>query len=588
MKLFSLYRVELRRMCHSKMFWQTAFLSLCAPLLGYSVYEPARPDIMAGHYIANPVLAGTAAGAVLWMAFALFEADRPRRSGTDVLAESVVSPVYLPAAGMGAELTLSAAVTIACALLYLPYTAKRMDYLFGAGFYFENFLVFMLLTWWVSILLADALYYITNRVELAAACYAGLAYPGLGFGFGERDYFVRWLNPMVISYSDGFPSLWPLRVGLYSRGIWLCLGLGGFLFSLLCIRRYRKGLVASVAAAFRKPGPAKAYLPVSAAAIAAAGIFLWIYQPFVDHGPESVVYRAMEKDAYVKTATYAHFSINTEPVSGKVFGRAEYQLPVPYSGESVLRLNSGYRITGMTYDGWPVPFRTVEEDVNGDRPTYFTVQGDYGKNLVIEYEGIPAAAKSTARYRVTDTVDYDYIALGGQALLPWMENYWCRESTLEITIPGGLTPFVNYGLMEECVDNGNGTKTWSCADVNYIMDFTAGHYVVERLSMEGMEIDFAYGESYQEAVEEYHVKQAVLDVFDYGNRHYGEMEFLDDGRLLLLQRSAMFSGGPRVPECPSGLRWCCRRTHWETLKREPALRKCSSMRCSISGGAGTA
>ena len=169
MRFFSLYRVELRRLLLTKFIWLISALCLCSPLLGYTVYKPVTAEYytaesMSDLYIGNPVLAGTAAGAVLWAVIAIVEGDRQRRSGTDILADSAAPPTAHSAAKTAALMTISATVTLLCALAYFPFTAAILEYLFDAGFYFMNFFVFVLPTWWISILFADGLYRITRRV----------------------------------------------------------------------------------------------------------------------------------------------------------------------------------------------------------------------------------------------------------------------------------------------------------------------------------------------------------------------------------------------------------------------------------------
>lgn len=543
MKGVSLYRVELRRLALSKVFWGIAVLCLCAPLLGYSVYTPCvySGNIMSCIYIANPVLAGTTVGAVLWAVFVIFETSRLHRSGTNVLTDAVASPVSLSAARISAMLTLSVVVAIICSLLYLPFTAVKMEYLFMADFYFKNFLVFMLPTWWISILFAEAFYLLTYKIELAVILYTVTAYFSFS-RFAEDDYFMRWINPRVAAYSDGFVSLWFLRIGAYSRMIWLCIALGIWLLSLLCIRKYHKNLIFSFARGLKK-----VYIPILAGVTILIGTFMRQSQPFVDHGSK-------DPDIYYSTAvTYApdaentsstHFSVTAMPATGEIHATAQYRLLKPYHGESVLQLNSGYKITGITYGDQDISFRTEINKINGLRLVYFTLPDIYGQKLVIEYEGIPSTANCSSGFQIKYSVDENYITLGGQALFPWIESYaQIGDATMDITIPDNLTPFLNYNRMNQFVDNGDGTKTWTSSCSTYTMNFTAGHYMIDKIYADNLAIDFAYGEAYQTAVNDYDVKTAIADVFNYCGKHYGVLSFSDNQRLLLLQISSMYGGG---------------------------------------------
>lgn len=543
MRLFSIYRVELRRLLLSKMIWAVTVLCMLAPLLGYSLYIVSSQSVMSGRYIANPVLAGTTVGGILWALVTILESDRLHRNGTDILTDAVASPVSLCAARMSAALTISAVVTLIVSLVYLPFTAEKMDYLFSAEFYFANFFVFMLLTWWISILLADAFYQITRRNEISFILYAVMAYFSFS-GFVSSDYFMGWLNPYVVTYSDGFPSYWPLRIGLYTRLIWLFIALGLWLLSVLCIRRYQLNLVYSLVRGLKK-----VHILLPAAVMIISGSLLWHYQSFIDHGPDEYDHEYTDRTyAPSKMFNAVRYNIKTDPVSGKIYARAEYDVGIPYSEEAVLRLNPGYEITAMTYGGEVVPFRTVDDDVNGERPTYFTLPKVSMKTLVIEYEGMPTVAKFQAKFQVPGSVDRSYITLGGKMLFPFMENYSSvNDASLAITIPDDLTPFLNYELMTEYVDNGDGTKTWTAECPLYVMDFTAGNYVIDTIYADDLQIDFAYGEAYKTIVEESDARQAVIDVFRYCGEHYGELVWAEDKRMLLQQRSAMLMGGYALP-----------------------------------------
>jgi hypothetical protein len=255
LRLFSLYRVELRRLALSKYTWVIAALSLCAPLFGYHIYIQTNTVVTTGKYISSPVLAGAVIGAILWAVLTLLESDRVYRAKTDVLTDTAASPIQTALSRVFALMTLSAAATLICLLVYLPYTLTKVDYLFDFGLYLSSFLVLMLLTWWISILLSAALYQITRRIELAGLLYAGGAYLSLSPYF-HSNYFIHWLNPLIVSYSDGYSNAFPLRISFYTRVLWLALAGGLWALSLVCIRRYQKNLAGSFLRGIRK-----AYIP---------------------------------------------------------------------------------------------------------------------------------------------------------------------------------------------------------------------------------------------------------------------------------------------------------------------------------------
>ncbi len=546
-KLFSLYRVELRRLLLSRMVWSITALCMFAPLIGYLLPFFSDSRTMSGHYIANPVLAGTMTGAILWAILTIIEADRLHRSGVSVLTDAVAAPVSLSTARTLALLTIAILVTAVTALVYLPYTAQKISYLFEVDFYFANFLILMLPTWWISILFADSLYRITRRVELSVMLYVGLVCVNIG-GMVFCDYFTRWLSPRIISYSDGFSSIWPLRIVLYTRLIWICLAVGFWLFSTLCVRRYQRGLVFSL-----MRGLKRIYILMPAILLVIAGITLWRFQPFIDHGPNKYVFITDTGNEDEETSIFLiksiRYNIRTDPVFGRLYGRAEYDIQSPYNGEASLTLSPGYKITKMTYGDSEVSFRTVKEDMNGWRSTYFELPQEYNKTLVIEYEGFPTLARASALHRAEDCIDPNYISLSSASLFPLLNNYYTpqKAAEVEITIPEHLTPLLNYATMSNFIDNGNGTKTWSAVCPSYVMNFTAGDYVIDTISVDDLDIDFVYGKTYQSIVDESNVRQAIVDVFTYCGEHYGKLPWAKDNRLLLQQRSSMVMGGYALP-----------------------------------------
>lgn len=111
-KISNLYYVELRRLILSKSMWLILLLCIVSPLMGYTIYTPCSPgDAISNQYIANPVLAGTILGAVLFAVITIVETDRLHRSQTDILTDSITSPVVLSTVKIFSLLTISAGTT---------------------------------------------------------------------------------------------------------------------------------------------------------------------------------------------------------------------------------------------------------------------------------------------------------------------------------------------------------------------------------------------------------------------------------------------------------------------------------------------
>ncbi|MCL1965115.1 MAG: hypothetical protein FWF69_08665 [Firmicutes bacterium] len=539
MKAFALYRVELRRLALSKFTWIAAGLSVCGPLFGYDMYVPSSTWVMTGKYIANPVLAG----AVLWAVLSMLESDRIYRAKTDVLTDAVLSPDTLAASRMFAVMTLCAAVSLLTALVYLPYTMNKVGYLFELGLYAYSFLIVLLPTWWISILLAAALYQITRRIELAGLLYAVCVYFSFSQFFGNH-YFTHWINPIILSYSDGFSNASPLRITLYTRFIWLAIAGGAFALSLLCMRRYQKNLLGSIARGVRK-----IYIPITAAALVSAGVFLWTGQPFVDHGPIEYDYEyRYRRDVGSSNTRVSSASYRLEPnvMAGRLKGRVTFDFTKYGEGEDWIAMNPGYTIAKMTVDGDDIPYKTlIGSEVNGERKTVFTLPPvSARRNLVVEYEGFPSSAKCFP-LSVTTEISLEYISLINDGVGPFSTSFVpCASSTWELILPSGLTPVVDHVLLENPEDNHNGTKTWRTTIYRYGLPWIlAADFDAITFEAAGTAVELIYAHKYDRNMREYGVSKAIADVMNYCTEHQGKLGFAKGKRLVMLQRSAMFGGG---------------------------------------------
>ena len=87
-------------------------LTILSPAVGLFLYKPATASTMLSMYLANPAIAGGAAGGVLFGILAIHEWDRTARNRVDVLTDAVVSP-------------LTAALTRLLALLAVAVMTRR-------------------------------------------------------------------------------------------------------------------------------------------------------------------------------------------------------------------------------------------------------------------------------------------------------------------------------------------------------------------------------------------------------------------------------------------------------------------------------
>lgn len=543
MKLFSLFRVELRRLLHSKVCLSVAALSLLTPMFGYSLYTPSIQVLMSGKYLANPVLAGTAISAILFAILTIIEADRTYRTRIDALINSVSSPVRMAFARILAMIGFSTLTGLFCTALYLPYTIIKLDYIFDFATYLASFFIIMMPTWWISILLAAALYQITRRVELSGLLYAVCVFLCYSPYF-QNSFFARWINPLITAYSDGFSNAYTLRITLYTRIMWLTIAGGVFSLSLICIRQYQKNLIGSFWRGIRK-----VYIPITTAALVTAGTLLWLGQPFIDHGPLEFDYNHISATSLSNpnnpVCNNILYKITAKPLTGTVHGIAQYTIS---SSDGVLEnslwLNPGYKILGITYGSKKLDFKTLNNDVNGERQTVFTLPKAENQILTVEYEGFPTLLRCYSAYDRWFDVSAEYVSLSNAYSVPVNISFCLPpSSSIEITLPSKLTPIVEHKFVDNYTDNQNGTRTWK-AEVqrNQYIWITACDYDVIPFTAAGVNVDLVYNSKYNKNIRAYDIPKAIADVFNYCTSHQSEIKFSDNGRMMMLQRNGCGGG----------------------------------------------
>jgi len=565
-----LYRVELRRLALSKFTWAAIVLTLCAPLFGYSMHL-SNAAVLTGQYIANPVLSGTAYGALIWGLLTIIESNRIHRAGAGTLIDAIASPITMAWVRVAALVTLSAGACVLTALVYLPYTIINVGSLFTFSLYIISFLVLMLPTWWISIFLASAISHIARRIEVAGLLYAGAILFGFG-AFFSQNLFTSWLIPIMLTFSDGFSSLFYLRIAFYTRIMWLALSGGLWVFSLLCIRRYQKGLAGSF---FR--GIRKVYLPIGAAVLFAAGSMLWILQPFVDHGPVEFAhasFRSSPSDTEISNVLYR---LTPNPATGRVNGIAEFTasmqdtdsaadqdsqgiaargtgygnshvningLTAGRSGQFGLWLNAGYRIVSIEYDGQPAQFTTTTEFERDARLTSFTITQDGWHTLRIEYEGFPTMIRAFAPSSWGNEINTTNITLNNTAAIPQVDGLALPSFySLELTLPGNMVPVVNHRLITDYTQLAGGSRLWTAQVNDTRLRLNAADYMVESFVAAGMDVDFIFSRAYEDIMREFDIPGSIAQVLDFFTEILGPLHWAHLPSLSMLQSSALMFGG---------------------------------------------
>ena len=544
MRTLRLFRLEVTRLLRSPMTWLAAAIALVIPLAGYSLFPLLGWTTMATLYLADPISIGTLGGTAVFAVLALYELSRVRRFHMGALTDSIASPFLLNAARV-LSLTLCALATAALGfVLYLPYTAWRLDLVFSLGDYFLCwFLVFFPGLTFGSFAAAIC-YFVLQRVDvslLAVAAFLVLSRTG------ERkdDTWWQWSLPNVPALSDDFGNAVVFRTAAYSRLIWLCFFLGGVLLALLCLRQYGKGFALSFVRGLRRVWPAALAL-----CLLLAGAALWICQPFFDRSP--VNWMEVEEPDDTLEGVYltgTELTVDaSDTLRGRVSGAGGYHIEntTGQAQELHFSVNAGYTIDSAALNGQPLSVTDSGADYIAMRDWSCTIPAQREITLELTYHGTPKLWNAMQDLNGS-VVSADYISLSGGHLAPVPELEVKAEDTpisLNVTLPGDLTP-VTSGYEAKLVSvNPDGTKTWSAGDTGEgAALLMAGDYVKTELDGGGMPIEFYYSRKHQEQMEAIDAISAMEAAVTYCTEHYGPRSFTADKPFKIIQGTEFLFGG---------------------------------------------
>ena len=533
---------ELARLLRGRLTWLAAALTVLSPLAGLTVYRSASADTMQSLYVANPALAGGVLGGLFFALLTLCDCARTSRCRVEVLCDAAVSPLTAALARLMALLG-TAALTLALTLLtWLPWTAHTVGAVFDGGDYLLAYLILMGLALPLCILLAGAAWQFTRRFDLSLVLVAALA--ALSLTIWRDNWQLCWLNPCVWALSDDFSNFRILRSAAYMRLTWL-LGLAGlWALSYLCIRRYGRGPLGSLARTARR-----VYRPLLAAALLLCCGWSCAAQPFIDHSnPDlsAMTFLTMEP---LEGVACLRRSVQVTPDTrrGTVEGTASYQLQNTTGQEQTVALGvtPGYTISNVRANGVEVPFSVSDYQEYNEAKLEVAIPAEEQVELTLEYGGFPQEDLPTMQG--SKELSGEYLCLENAALSPRLMNVMPGEdgypATIEITLPAAMT-VIPFGASEAEVvaEHGDGTKTWRYETNRAGGILYAGDYVREEIQAGGLTIDFYYGRKHQAVMEAAGAAEAVLAVMDYCAGHYGSLAFGDGERLKLIQ-SRVAGGG---------------------------------------------
>ena len=546
MKTLRLFFLELGRLLRGRLTWLVLLLTVVSPAAGLVLYKPADATTMLSMYLANPALAGGAAGGILFALLTVFELDRARRGRTEVLTDAVVSPHAMALVRLLALLTAAGLATVLTMLVWFPVSRWLIGAVFTGTDYVLAYLLFLGLALLLAILAAGAAYQFTRRTDLSLVLFA--AFAGLSLTVWADDWQLCWLNPCVWAMSDDFTNFRLFRTAAYVRLTWLGILAGVWAVSYLCIRRYGKGALGSLARSVRR-----VWRPVIALALLACSGTAYAAQPFYDNSnPDLTAMHLYELD-YAEGVTFLDRTVQVFPdtQAGAVEGRAVYRFQNT-SGEAwtvYFGVDPGYDLTASV-DGAAVPaVRTGYEESNMAL-WEIALPADQQIELTLEYGGFPRDWNLSSTMQGDPEISEIYLCLENQRLFPYLLNVLPGEegypTTVEITLPGAMLaiPF-GTSQAEVVAEHDDGTRTWRYASNSTGGILYAGDYVRQDIEAGGITLEFYYGRKHQAVMEAAGAADAVRAVVDYCTEHYGALSFGTGDTLKLIQ-SRVAGGGYAV------------------------------------------
>lgn len=545
MKTIRLFPLELRRLLQSRLTWLIMTLTVVSPVLGLVLYKPADSTTMLSMYLANPAIAGGAAGAILFGLLAIFELDRACRTRVDILTDAVVSPLTTALTRLLALLTAAVLTVGLTMLVWLPISAGLIGTVFNGVNYTLAYLLFLGMALPLGILAAAAAYQFTRRADLSIVVF--IAFCALSLTVWADDWQLCWLNPCVWALSDDFSNFRVFRSVAWMRLTWLAALVGVWTISYLCIRQYGKGMFGSLARSGRR-----VYRPAIALVLLACSGTAYANQPFIDQSNPDLTVMSFYEIPYAEGVTFVRRTAQVFPdtTAGTVTGRASYQFQNASGQEQSISfgINPGYTISNVKANGADVPFMVSDYQEYNEARLEVTIPAEEEVELTMEYSGFPQENMPTMQGG--KELSSEYLCLENSALSPRVMNVMPGEAgypaEIEITLPETMIaiPF-GSSQAEVIAENTDGTKTWRYEANSGGGILYAGDYICEQIEAGGMTIEFYYGRKHQAVMEEAGAVDAVKAVVDYCTEHYGKLSYGTGDTLKLIQ-SRVAGGGYAV------------------------------------------
>ncbi|BDR67139.1 membrane protein [Clostridium tetani] len=566
MKFFSYLRVELNRIFHSKIVCLIMMLTMLCPMAGYKLYNDGMLDgTLCGQFIGNPSIAGAVGGGILFAILTLLEFDRVYKYETEVLTNSIVSPLILNLVRL---LTIGIAATVTVfitSVLYYPYTVIKMGNVFDGYTYSNSFFLLILPSVLLSILAASAFYQIFYRVDLSMAAFILLMLPSLIRNLPIGN-ILHWIKPSVPALSDYFSNTQVFRLMRHNRLFWFLIFGGLWLIGLLCVRSHGKRIFGSILHNSRK-----IYIPLMAIVLIGGGCYAFINQPNVFLISKEEFIKALNSDSpdsFDKVnkelqLLKGNLKISFDGSKGSLSAKAVYSLQNLSSSKQECRftINPGCNIHQIIVNDKKVTFKKIDNIRNN---IIFNVPEEKNIKIAIEYEGRPKIIYFLSDFILSTTISNKYIDLNSDFIpnIKVANSKNNSELTCQLIMPAGLIPVVDPSQEDESGEaianlTGDTTKllsqdgdkkTWLVHLKGTRLSLMAGDYVMKQLSNEEMPINFYYSSKHKDTMKNMSAEKVMKDTIDYCISHYGKLNnVVKNSPLKIVEKTALFPGGLALP-----------------------------------------
>lgn len=545
MSFISYIWVELRRMLHQKITWLIIIAAICTPLMGYQVYQPVYTSTRTSNYLANPAFAGALGCVCLFGLFTILQFHYIYKNQIDVFTNTIVSPIVLNIARLLALIAIAVFVQGMVLILYFPYTMVKMGIAFQASLYLAVYLIIMFPAMIFAVVFAASIYQITKRIDLSFI----LFFVFLLWSFSSKvtgNFLLSWIKPLLWVMSDDFSNKRGMYTVFYNRLFWISLITGIWSISLLCIRKYQKGLLGSFFHNLKK-----IYIPFLGIFSLIIGAILYQKQPFIDDSPLELDYEKYDTYEFNENITYSKMTAKIFPntKNGTMWGEIGVEIKNTSGTEqkAIFEINPGYTVSNVKANGKEVSVIDRQNDDFNKKEIEILLPAEKDILLTMEYGGFPREWSIEEIHQGNTEIGANYICLSNTEFVPYTKNILPEEYVLfdaEVTIPAHLRAVVFGSSDPVCIsENEDGTKTWKIEKNGEGTIFYAADFISENLEAGGIPIQFIYSAKHKEIMDEINIRQTIKNVFEYCNEHIGSLSFYGEKGMKLIELSAYMGGG---------------------------------------------